>query len=176
MSYLFNNLEGMNECTEKYFGVASKPPWMLLQLHSAHAFFCGLVSYRLLRETGDAVWAARAKKFHSAITLWSTHGTSWNFQHKVQLLDAEEQYCHGNFEEAQVSYTNAIANAAARKFINDEALAAERAADFYFINGKMSTALEHYTRAHTRYCEWGAMAKANSLYENLKAKIPCWQE
>jgi tetratricopeptide (TPR) repeat protein len=172
MSYLFNDYEGIKDGATRYFEIATKPSWMLLVIHSAHAFFGALASYRLLRETRDPVWAARAKKFHSAIQLWAEQGSSWNWRHKAELLTAEEHYCNGNFGDAQVAYTNAISNAATSKFINDEAIASERAADFYLKQGNTATALEYYTRAHSKYSKWGASAKAQRLYESLRDKIP----
>jgi tetratricopeptide (TPR) repeat protein len=172
MPYLFNDYEAMKDGATRYFEVVTEPSWMLLTLHSAHAFFGALASYRLLRETGDLIWAARAKKFHSAIQLWAEQGSAWNWRHKAELLTAEEHYCNGRYEDAQVSYTNAISNAATSKFINDEAVASERAADFYFNQGNTTTALEYYIRAHGNYTKWGANEKAQRLYESLRDKIP----
>jgi tetratricopeptide (TPR) repeat protein len=163
LSYIFNDSEGTKESATKYFDAATKPPWTLLIIHSAHAFFGSLISYRLLRETGNPIWAARAKKFHSNIKLWAEQGSSWNWEHKLQLLDAEEHHSNGNLDSAIESYKNAIAGASKHRFVHGNALSCERAADFYLGIGELATAMDHYTQAFIKYETWGALAKAGML-------------
>jgi hypothetical protein len=86
-------------------------------------------------------------------------------------MDAERAYSEGNFEDAQVLYTKAIELATTHKYINDEALACELAANFYSSTGSTATALQYYTWAHAKYCEWGANAKANSLYQSIQQRF-----
>ena len=164
----------MAESTKKYFDIVMAQQTKVLMIyHSAHVFFASLASYRLFRETGESLWAERAKQLHSKIDLWSKEGSDWNYEHKLDLLNAEEQYsCStgGDSKSAEAFYAKAIKNALKHKFINDAALASERAADFYRSNGNMPTAFEHYTRAHALYSEWGARAKAASLLEFIKSK------
>lgn len=95
---------------------------------------------------------------------WAVEGSSWNFEHKLKLMEAEEQFSIGDVKRAKESYTMAIELAQCRKFINDEALACELAAKFYFETGDLSSSLEHYRFAHEKYCEWGAVGKANQLF------------
>lgn len=141
--------------------------------HIAHTFYSGLVSYQIYRETKDPLWQQRGKKFLSAMKIWAEQGSKWNFQHKSYLLDAEDQYSDGNIQDAQISYKNAISSATSHKFINEEALACELAANFYLDTGNTSTSLEYYTRAHAKYCEWGANAKASSLYNLIQQRFLC---
>ena len=175
MSYIFNDIDGIAESATKYFDIAmAQKTNVLLFFQCAHLFIASLASYRLFRETGESLWAARAKEIHLMIRNWSKNGSAWNFEHKCDLLDAEEQYSYStgdNHREIQISYTNAIKNATRSKFIHDAALASERAADFYCSIGNMPEALEHYTRAHNFYKEWGARAKAASLLGSVKSKI-----
>ena len=175
MSYIFNDIDDVPESATKYFEIVMvRQSKVLLLYESAHIFIASLASYRLFRVTGESLWAARAKELHSMIRNWKKNGSAWNFEHKCDLLDAEEQYSYStgdNHREIQISYTNAIKNATRSKFIHDAALASERAADFYCSIGNMPEALEHYTRAHNFYKEWGARAKAASLLGSVKSKI-----
>ena len=174
LSYLFNDDDDMKDSATKYFEVTTNPSRILMHHHSSHVFVGALVAYRMFRETGESIWAARAKKFHSMIRTWSKEGSDWNFEHKCDLLDAEEQYSYhfgGNHSDIQVAYANAIEKAIRHKFIHDAALASERVADFYSSIGNQPKAQEHYTQAHAFYNEWGARAKASSLVEFMKKNI-----
>ncbi|KAL3799122.1 hypothetical protein HJC23_002250 [Cyclotella cryptica] len=171
MSFMMGLYDKMKEYAKKYFEFSIKSWWFLMSNHIAHTFYSGLVSYQIYRETEDPLWLERGEKFQSAMKIWAEQGSKWNFEHKSYLLDAEDQYSKGNMQDAQVSYTNAITSATSHKFINDEALACELAANFYLQTGNTSTSLEYYTRAHAKYCEWGANAKANSLYESIQQKF-----
>ena len=118
--YLFNDSNNMKDFALKYFETGIKPH-VLLIIYSDHAFFSALTSYRLHRETGQSIWGERARKYHSMIKNWSLNGSAWNFEHKCDLLNAEEQYSsqttRDDYEEIQTSYTNAIENARRHKFI-----------------------------------------------------------
>ena len=175
MSYLFNDIDGMAESATKYFEIVVAHQSKVLMLYqSAHIFVASLASYRLFRETGKSIWAERARELHTMIRDWSKNGSAWNFEHKCDLLDAEEQFSFstgGNHSDIKMTYENAIKNAIRRKFVHEAALASERAADFYCSNGNMPAALERYTRAHGFYIEWGAGAKAAKLLESVKSKI-----
>ena len=50
------------------------------------------------------------------------------------------------------------------KFINDEAMSYELAAEFYLDTGDADSAIAHYKLAHRKYVEWGANAKADKLF------------
>ena len=171
LSYLFRDIGCMKDSAMNFFELTANPPWILMQHHSNHAFYGALVSYCLFRETGEVNWAERAKDLHSMIRYWSKNGSNWNFEHKCDLLDAEEQFSNasgGNYNEIQLSYTNAIEKAIRHKFVNDAAISSERAADFYCSSGCILKALVLYDGAHAFYFEWGARAKATSLLESIK--------
>lgn len=102
---------------------------------------------------------------------WADEGAAWNFEHKLKLMEAEERFCIGDLETAKQSYKIAIELAKDRKFINDEALACELAAKFYFETENLSLSLEHYRFAHEKYCEWGAVGKANQLFGIINEKF-----
>ena len=87
-----------------------------------------------------------------------------NFRHKLRLLEAENLYhlCNDR-DAAAVAYEDAINLAGERGFINDQALACERAGVFYSELGDSSTASQHFHNAHTYYLAWGAANKAKDV-------------
>jgi hypothetical protein len=97
--------------------------------------------------------------------LWSSESSlsSYNFAHKLFLLEAEEQYSLKNFSEAMQLYTNAINTARGTTFLNEEALAYQLAAQFCLDIDAMQSSLEYFRLAHEKYRTWGACAKARQL-------------
>ena len=59
----------------------------------------------------------------------------------------------------------AIARAKENEYINEEALAHELAAKFYFSWGKQKIAQTYMTNAYYAYIRWGALAKVKHLEE-----------
>lgn len=98
--------------------------------------------------------------------LWAEQGSPWNFQQKYTLLRAEELYCSCNMAAANQTYINAIALARSHKVINDEALASELAAKFFYDMGDMQSSIEYFRLAHEKYGEWGA-CKRQVFYFSL---------
>lgn len=88
----------------------------------------------------------------------------WNFDHKHSVLEAEDQYCQNNFQNAQAMYANAIKTAQQHKFIHEEAICLELAANFNLAMGNHSIALDYFTQAHEKYIAWGAVSKVKALY------------
>lgn len=81
------------------------------------------------------------------------------------LLEAEEQYSTGKFNQAKQLHTNGINIAHNNMFINEEALAYQLAAQFYLAIGAMNSSLEHFRLANEKYQTWGACEKARKLLE-----------
>ena len=144
---------------------------IILYTTSIHTFFLGLAAFRLYRKTSDFAWAERGRECIKELKVWSEQGSAWNFEQKLRMLEAEENYSLGDFEGAKVSYQDAISAAKLHKFLNDEALAYELASKFYFQIGDVSTSLKHYTWAHEVYCKYGADGKADELFSYIKGKF-----
>jgi hypothetical protein len=155
---------------EKYFEYRMTS-WYLQAGHAQHAFYVGLVSYRIYRETKDTIWLERGREFKERIQLWKEEGSVWNFEHKFFLLSAEEAYSHDQFENAKILYDQAVTSARRHKFLHEEAISLELAANFYIQTGDKSTALEYFIQAHKRYYEWQAFAKVKALSAFIKEKF-----
>ena len=50
------------------------------------------------------------------------------------------------------------------RFPNDEALANELAGYFYLEIGQKDVSINYFLQAHEKFHDWGAIAKANALY------------
>ncbi|MEG4330208.1 GAF domain-containing protein, partial [Microcoleus sp. herbarium5] len=97
-----------------------------------------------------------------------------NYLHKWYLVEAERQRVLGNKSEAIEMYDRAISGAKENKFLNEEALANELAAKFYWEWSKEKLAQTYMIEAYYCYVQWGATAKVTDLetrYPQLLAPI-----
>jgi len=104
---------------------------------------------------------------------WATDAPM-NFQHKFDLVAAEQYRILGNKAEAMDYYDRAITLAKEHGYTQEEALANELAAKFYLDWGKGRIAQEYMTEAYYGYARWGAKAKVADLekrYPQLLAPI-----
>jgi PAS domain S-box-containing protein len=95
---------------------------------------------------------------------WATYAPC-NFQHKYELVEAETARVLGQNVKAMDYYDRAIQGAKNQGYIQEEALANERAAEFYFLQGREAIAEAYLTQAYSSYSRWGAKAKLNDLEE-----------
>ncbi|WP_017663264.1 hybrid sensor histidine kinase/response regulator [Baaleninema simplex] len=91
-----------------------------------------------------------------------------NYQHKVDLVEAEKCRVLGYKAEAIELYDRAIAGAKANEYIQEEALANELAAKFYLDWGKDKVAASYMSDAYYSYARWGSKAKV----EDLETRYP----
>ncbi|MBW4683269.1 MAG: AAA family ATPase [Microcoleus vaginatus WJT46-NPBG5] len=98
---------------------------------------------------------------------WAFHAPS-NFQHKYDLVEAEKARVLGLREEAMDYYERAIQAAKEQKYIQEEALGNELAAEFQLSLGREKIAKTYMTDAYYGYIRWGAKAKV----EDLEARYP----
>ncbi|KAK1734218.1 hypothetical protein QTG54_014985, partial [Skeletonema marinoi] len=126
---LFRELNQAEDAAEKYFSVdrlVGLPPVMFFG-----KFYSGLVSFWVARETDDNdrkesnKWIKRGVECKDKIEKLSVSASTWNFENKLYLLQAEEQFCSRNFETAETLYDAAILSSKMHKFVNEEALANE---------------------------------------------------
>ncbi len=97
-----------------------------------------------------------------------------NYQHKVDLVEAEKHRVLGQKLEAMELYDKAIAGAKENQYIQEQALANELAAKFYLNLGRKKVAQTYMIDAYYCYSHWGAKAKIQHLeqrYPELLAPI-----
>ncbi|MEO1375104.1 MAG: AAA family ATPase [Cyanobacteria bacterium J06635_10] len=96
--------------------------------------------------------------------LWASHAPM-NFQHKYDLVEAEKARVLGQSWQAEQLYERAIRGAKQYEFVHEEALAYERAAEFYLAVDREEIGQFYLKNAHHCYTRWGAKAKVKQLEE-----------
>ncbi|MGF2039712.1 MAG: AAA family ATPase [Nostoc sp. CmiVER01] len=94
--------------------------------------------------------------------IWAGHCPA-NFQNKYDLVEAEKARVLGQNWQAQELYDKAIQGAKKSEFIHEEAIAYERAAEFYLSLGREEIGRLYLKNAHHCYSHWGAKAKVQAL-------------
>ena len=96
-------------------------------------------------------------------------GSSWNFEHKHQLLLAERAFIAGDMEVAAFSYEKSIQGARDRRFFNEAALASECSGLFHLEYGNLGEARKYLAMAEESYPFWGALRKAEDVRSRLQS-------
>ncbi|MBD1938345.1 ATP-binding sensor histidine kinase [Microcoleus sp. FACHB-68] len=94
--------------------------------------------------------------------IWAQHAPA-NFQHKYDLVEAEKARVLGKPLVAMEFYDICIKAARNQGYVQEEAMANELAAQFYFECEKEKIAQAYLTEAYYCYIRWGAVAKAKDL-------------
>ena len=106
-------------------------------------------------------------KNQEKMKMWAENA-SCNCQHKYDLVAAETARVLGQNWEAIKLYDRAIKGAKENGYLQEEALAYELAAKFYWTEGMDKFAETYIKEAHYAYTRWGATAKV----KRLEAKYP----
>ncbi|KAL3782019.1 hypothetical protein HJC23_003682 [Cyclotella cryptica] len=169
-AFILDDYNRMKESAIEFFQCAAKS-WVLTPNHIFHVLTGGLVAFRIYRETNIAFWLEQGEQFKAQMQIWAEQGSSWTFENKCLLLEAEAHFSNDRIDLAQPLYDRAISSAKIHMLVHEEALAYELAANFFFNTSDFLTSLEYYTAAHEKYCQWGAYAKADSLYKSIQEKL-----
>ena len=97
-----------------------------------------------------------------------TQYSTWNFENKLSLLQAELHYLNGCLEIAELSYQAAIVSAHDHKFFHEEALARELYGIFLLENKMAEKGMEELQMAINQYKKWGAMRKVDDLKDFME--------
>ncbi|MEG4207985.1 AAA family ATPase [Microcoleus sp. Pol7_A1] len=93
---------------------------------------------------------------------WASHAPM-NHLHKWQLVEAERYRVLAQYKEAIECYDFAVKGAKENEYLQEEALANELAAKFYWEWGKEKVAASYMQEAYYCYARWGALAKVQDL-------------
>lgn len=131
-------------------------------------FYHALASLALIETQSEKKSALilKAKKCRNTLRTWAKDAPM-NFQHKVDLIEAELLRVSEKHSEARVMYDKAIAGAAEQEFIQEEALAYELAGRFYLAQNAKDLAEFYLKAAYNTYREWGADGKLFHLEQNF---------
>ena len=128
-------------------------------------FYCSLT---LLAYYFEADELQQKKFFYQVLSnqkymqAWAEHCPE-NFQNKYDLVEAEKARILGENWQAEELYEKAIQGAKKSEFIHEEAIAYERAAEFYLSIGREEIGQFYIKNAHQCYSFWGAKAKVQQL-------------
>ncbi|MEG4605460.1 AAA family ATPase [Microcoleus sp. F6_B6] len=109
----------------------------------------------------------RIKENQAKLKDWADYGPM-NYLHKYHLVEAQKYQLLNSKTEAIEFYDLAIQGARENGYIQEEGLANELAAKFYWAWGKEKVAASYMQEAYYCYARWGALAKA----ENLEQRYP----
>ena len=141
-----------------------------LALSGAYCFYQGLTLLALCINTSEineteqqqSQYLTQAIALQERLKHWADHAPM-NYQHKYDLIVAEMARVQGYYLEAMDAYDRAIKGARQERYLQDEALANERAAEFYLAISKEKIAHVYLTDAYYAYIRWGAVAKVKAL-------------
>ncbi len=121
-----------------------------------------LGEYPTLSDSSRPLYLERVETNQTQMKTWAFHARS-NFQHKYDLVAAERARVLGENFQAMELYDSAITGAKQAGYVQEEAIANELAAEFYFSCGRNKLAKLYLTDAYYGYIHWGAKAKVKDL-------------
>ena len=98
--------------------------------------------------------------------------SSWNYQDKIHLLEAEMLSATDNKAKAKISYNAAIAAARSSKFIHEQGLACEFAALHCLKHNDINEAGNLLRQALECYAKWGSRVKIDQIKKQLERVGP----
>jgi predicted ATPase/signal transduction histidine kinase len=128
-------------------------------------FYMALVRLALVAQSAPSERNRLLKKVASIqkkLKKWAHHAPM-NHLHKWHLVEAESARVASDDLLAIRHYEQAITLAAKNGFAQEEALASELAARFYFSRSQEKVARTYLQEAHYGYQQWGAAAKVSHL-------------
>lgn len=165
LSYLFKEFNlaiSVTHQTEAFAGSAQG-----LIVYAIHLFYNSLIllaQYPTVEPSEQEQYLKQVIANQEKMQHWANYAPM-NYQHKYDLVAAEKARILGDFLKAMDDYDHAIQGAREYGYIQEEALAYERAAEFYLSLNRVEIAQTYMTKAHYCYSRWGANAKVRDLEE-----------
>ncbi|MDJ0715311.1 MAG: AAA family ATPase [Prochloraceae cyanobacterium] len=161
--YFFKNYYGAFDNGikgEKY--LKSTSAYLTTPQHNLYSSLSFLAYYNNCAVDQQKQILGKVEKNQEDMKIWAGH-CSANFQNKYDLVEAEKARVLGENWQAQEFYEKAIQGAKKSEFIHEEALAYERAAEFYLSLGREKIGQLYLKNAYHCYSRWGAKAKVKAL-------------
>ncbi len=162
-SFIFRRLDEVKAIARQYLELFERQGGASAQFINIYRiFYGGLLSLHFYRESRDQFWMDRAAHAIQKMERWNSE-SDWNFENKLFLLQAERHYAFGEMDQAAEKYKLAEKSSKTHRFLHEEALACELAADFHKKAGNKNFVAELIDRAVKCYQTWGAEGKVESL-------------
>ncbi len=132
---------------------------------NCHVFYEGLTAFYFARRSSNnepAKWFEIGERALRLFETWSKHST-WNWENKMLLLEAECLFSKGEMEKAEGQYKLAIESARRHRFVHEEGLGNDLLSMFHIANGNVDKAKSHMSQARACYEKWGASALVELL-------------
>jgi len=163
LAYLFSEYGSAWEYSQKFeqyeqgaAGLLIVPLWNFYQSLSLLAL-CSQVN-----EAQQQLYLQKVAENQSKMQEWAAHAPV-NYQHKYNLILAEQARVTGDRLQAADYYEIAIQEAIANDYVQEAAIANELAAKFYLEWCKEKAAEGYLQQAYYSYARWGAKAKTDDL-------------
>jgi len=169
VQYLFGDIDGANQTIRAakelsgFFSSSISVP--------AFCFYSSLTAaaqYSSASESEKAALRIIIEGHEEQMKIWATSCPE-NFQHLLFMMQGEAALIEGEIFLAMGLFERSIASAAKNGFIQDQALACERAGRVYLLNNFETNARFHLNRACTLYQRWGGDKKVLKLQHEFPA-------
>ncbi|MEL6459376.1 MAG: AAA family ATPase [Cyanobacteria bacterium J06621_15] len=121
-----------------------------------------LARYKSANKTEQLQIHQQVEQNQEKMLYWANNAPQ-NCLHKFHLVEAEKYRVLNNKAEAIELYDKAILGAKENNFVNEEAIANEKAAEFYLDWDKEKIAEIYMQKAYLCYAKWGNSAKISDL-------------
>ena len=163
LNYLFGNYDRAQDYSQQ------AEPYVVavggMNLSAEYYFYRGLIllaGYLALAPGDRPAALAAIAVCQQKVQGWAEHAPT-NYQAKADLLQAERYRVEAQPWQAAEWYDRAIQRAQGAGYIHEEAIACERAAEFYLACGREKLAQVYLIDAYYAYERWGAAAKVADL-------------
>lgn len=146
--------------TEKY--IESIGSYLTAPQHNLYSSLSFLGHYQNCNLDQQKIILKQVEKNQQDLKRWADDCPE-NFKNKYDLVEAEKARILGQNWQAQELYEKAIQGAKKSEFIHEEAIAYERAAEFYLSLGREEIGKLYLRNAYHCYSLWGAKAKVEAL-------------
>jgi predicted ATPase/signal transduction histidine kinase/CheY-like chemotaxis protein/tRNA A-37 threonylcarbamoyl transferase component Bud32 len=121
-----------------------------------------LAVYPTVESAQQTILLSQVEVNQEKLRQWLEHAPM-NFHHKFELVEAEKARVLGDYWRAVKHYDSAIAAAREHGYMQEEALANERAAAFYLSQSREKIAQTCLLESYYGYLRWGATARVKDL-------------
>ena len=164
LAMYLNELDIIDMLTAELHKRKTSAQWVL-PFSKTYQLFCEGVAAASQGRTNKARLRVARKKL-AKLKQQGEHSPS-NIWNKVCLIEAELEACSGRTDSAILLYDKAIQLAEKQGFVNEQALACEKAGLVLMTSGRAGDADWYITRARALYRRWGANKKVDQLVKLL---------
>ncbi|MCM3782534.1 AAA family ATPase [Neobacillus mesonae] len=165
LSYLSGDMETALEMSRKSEGSLSASFGLFHTVE--HVFYTALTLYAHIDQSSSdqrKQLMKEARQCEHKLYRWAREAPE-NYRHLYLLIKAERFRIQKNTKQAERDYEHAVEYSRVNGFEQFNAIAAERLADFYLQEGRMTAGRLSMAEAYKLYEQWGVMNKMKQIEE-----------